>query len=67
MSIVLLASVGGLYWGPWLALTRSMATFDPETFLVIVKRLNRNMAPIMTILMPVALLSDSSSLGSIVQ
>ena len=56
-SIVLLALVGGLYWGPWLALSRSLATFEPEVFLAIVKRMNRNVAPFMTILMPVALLS----------
>jgi uncharacterized membrane protein len=57
VSVVLLAVLGGLYWGPWLALTRSMATFEPGVFLSIVKRMNRNMAPIMTILMPVALVS----------
>jgi len=57
VSVVLLVLLGGLYWGPWLALTRSMATFEPGVFLSIVKRMNRNMAPMMTILMPVALLS----------
>jgi uncharacterized membrane protein len=57
ISIVLLALVGGLYWGPWLALSRSMATFEPDVFLAIVKRMSRNMAPLMTILMPAALLS----------
>ena len=34
-----------------------MATFEPEVFLAIVHRMNRNMAPLMTFLMPVALLS----------
>jgi uncharacterized membrane protein len=57
ISIVLLALVGGLYWGPWLALSRSMASFEPDVFLAIVKRMSRNMAPLMTILMPAALLS----------
>ena len=57
IGIVLLTLVGGLYWGPWLALSRSLATFEPEVFLAIVKRMNRNMGPLMTILMPVALLS----------
>src|SRR5450432_3477937 len=57
ISIVLLTLVSGMYWGPWLALSRSMATFDPEVFLPIVDRMNRNMAPLMTVLMPVALLS----------
>jgi uncharacterized membrane protein len=56
-SIVLAALVAGLFCGPWLALTRSMATFEPSVFLAIVDRLNRNMALLMTILMPVTLLS----------
>src|ERR1700685_2612587 len=57
VSISLLAFVGGLYWGPWVALTRTIGTFSPEVLLVVVKRMSRNMAPVMTILMPVALLS----------
>jgi uncharacterized membrane protein len=57
ICVVLLAVVGGLYWGPWLALTRSMATFEPEVFLPILKRMNRNMAPIMTALLPLSLVS----------
>jgi uncharacterized membrane protein len=57
ISIVLSALVGGMFWGPWLALSRSISTFDPEVFLAIVHRLNRNMASVMTVLMPVALLS----------
>ncbi len=58
ISIVLLAFVGGMYWGPWLALSRSMATFDSDVFLVIVKRMTRNMEPVMTVLMPIALVSS---------
>jgi uncharacterized membrane protein len=57
VSIVLSALVGGMYWAPWLALTRSMRTFKPEVFLAVVERLNRNMAPLMTALTPIALLS----------
>jgi uncharacterized membrane protein len=57
VSIVLLAFVGGLYWGPWVALTRSIGTFSSEALLAVVKRMSRNMAPVMTVLMPVALLS----------
>src|SRR5437588_11483649 len=57
ISIVLAALASGLFFGPWLALSRSMATFEPEVFLAIVDRMNRNMAPVMTILMPAALLS----------
>jgi uncharacterized membrane protein len=57
ISAVLLAFVGGMYWGPWLALTRSMAIFEPEVFLPVLKRLNRNMAPIMTAMLPLSLVS----------
>ena len=57
ISILLLTLVSGMYWGPWLALSRSMNTFEPQVFLAVVDRLNRNMAPLMTALMPVALLS----------
>jgi len=57
ISIVLSALVAGMFCGPWAALSRSISTFTPEVFLVIVHRMNRNMAAVMTILMPVALLS----------
>src|ERR1700683_4446610 len=57
ISIVLSALVGGMFWGPWLALTRSISTFKPEILVAIVQQMNRNMAPVMTVLMPVALLS----------
>jgi len=57
ISIVLSALVGGMYWGPWLALSRSMRTFKPEVFLAIVDRMNRNMESVMSILTPAALLS----------
>jgi hypothetical protein len=52
ISIVLAAFVAGMFHGPWVALTRSLSTFKPEIFLAIVRRLNQNMAPIMTVLMP---------------
>ena len=35
----------------------SISTFAPEVFLAIVNRLSRNIAPVMTVLMPAALLS----------
>jgi uncharacterized membrane protein len=57
ISVVLSALVGGMYWGPWLALSRSMRTFKPEVFLDIVDRMNRNLESVMTILTPVALIS----------
>jgi uncharacterized membrane protein len=57
ISIVLSALVAGLFHGPWITLSRSMRTFTPEVFLAIVDRMNRNMAPVMTVLMPATLLS----------
>jgi uncharacterized membrane protein len=57
ISIVCSALVAGMFYGPWAALSRSMRTFAPEVFLAIVDRMNRNMAPVMTVLMPAALLA----------
>jgi uncharacterized membrane protein len=57
ISILLSALVTGMFWGPWLALSRSISTFEPEVFLAIVHRMNQNMASVMTTLMPAALLS----------
>jgi hypothetical protein len=57
ISVSLSAIVGGMYWGPWLALTKSMRGFRPEVFLDIVRQMNRNMKPLMSFLTPVALLS----------
>jgi uncharacterized membrane protein len=57
ISIVLSALTAGMFHGPWIALSRSMRTFTPEVFLAIVDRMNRNMAPVMTVLMPATLLS----------
>ena len=57
ISIVLSALTAGMFYGPWIALSRSMKTFAPEVFLEIVDRMNRNMAPVMTVLMPCTMLS----------
>jgi uncharacterized membrane protein len=57
ISIVLAALVAGVFWGPWVGLTKSIAAFEPEAFLAIGDRLNRNLEPLMTVLMPVTLLS----------
>jgi len=57
VNLVLSALVGGMYWGPWLALSRSMNTFEPGLFLAITHRLNQNMAGLMTFLTPLGLLS----------
>jgi uncharacterized membrane protein len=57
VSIVLSALTAGMFHGPWIALSRSMKTFSPEVFLDIVDRMNRNMAPVMTVLLPGTMLS----------
>jgi uncharacterized membrane protein len=57
ISIVLSALTVGMFHGPWIALSRSMKTFAPEFFLEIVDRMNRNMAPVMTVLMPCTMLA----------
>lgn len=57
ISIIVAALVSGMFFGPWLALSRSMAKFDLPVFLAVVHRLNKNMAPLMTFLMLAALLS----------
>lgn len=62
INLVLSALVGGMYWGPWLALSRSLATFEPAMFLAITHRLNQNMAALMTYLTPLGLLSTLPTL-----
>jgi uncharacterized membrane protein len=57
LSITLAALVMGVFWGPWLARTRSIRTLTPEVFLVVVHRLDRNLGGIMGVLFPFALLS----------
>jgi uncharacterized membrane protein len=57
ISIIFSALTVGMFHGPWIALSRSMKTFTPEFFLEIVDRMNSNMAPIMTVLMPGTMLS----------
>ena len=57
ISILLSATTAGMFVGPWLALTRSFRTFEPEPFLAVTRRLNENMSAVMTPLMPVSLLS----------
>jgi hypothetical protein len=57
INIFLSAIVGGMYWGPWLALSRSLKEFEPKIFLSVVGRLNQNMATLMTILTPLSLFS----------
>jgi len=40
VSIVLAALVAGVFWGPWVALTRSVATLSPDTFLAVLMPLS---------------------------
>ncbi|HEY4268764.1 MAG TPA: anthrone oxygenase family protein [Galbitalea sp.] len=56
-SILIVALVFGVYWGPWIALTRSLADFTDEQFLAIVHRMDRNLGTLMTVLLPLALVS----------
>lgn len=56
-TILIVALAGGMFWGPWIALTISIRTLTPEVFLALTQRLNHNMSAVMTILLPVALLA----------
>jgi uncharacterized membrane protein len=47
----------GVFWGPWLALTRSIRTLTPEVFLIVVHRLDKNLGAIMGILFPITMLA----------
>ncbi|QNK79381.1 anthrone oxygenase family protein [Nakamurella sp. PAMC28650] len=56
-SILLAALVAGVFWGPWLAVSRSMNSFSPTVLLALVQRMDRNLGSVMGVLMPVALAS----------
>ena len=56
-AITLSALVLGVFWGPWLALTRSLDTFSAPVFLQVVHRLDRNLGRSMTILYPITLVA----------
>lgn len=57
INIFLSALVTGVFWGTWLGLSRSMATFTPETFLAIGHAMIGNLGTIMALLMPAAILT----------
>jgi uncharacterized membrane protein len=57
ISILLSALVVGAFWGPWLALSRSVDTLPADVFIAVSQRMIRNMEPFMTALIPVSLLS----------
>ncbi len=56
-SILLVALAFGVYWGPWIALTRTLADFPADQFLAVVHRMDRNLGTLMTVLLPVAIAS----------
>jgi hypothetical protein len=57
INILLSALVTGVFWGTWLGLSRSMASFTPETFLAIGHAMIGNLGTIMALLMPAAMLT----------
>jgi hypothetical protein len=58
ITIVLVALVAGVFWGPWLGLSRSIDAFTPETFLAIGHTMIANLAPVMPVLMLLAAASQ---------
>ncbi|MES2170369.1 MAG: DUF1772 domain-containing protein [Actinomycetota bacterium] len=56
-SILLAALVFGIYWGPWVALSRSFGGFDGATFLRVVHQMDHNLGTLMTVLTPITLLA----------
>lgn len=57
VTITLAALVLGVFWGPWLALTRSLDALAAPVFLQVVHRLDRNLGRSMTILYPITLVA----------
>jgi len=57
VSIFLWALVAGVFWGPWLGLSRSIASFSPDAFLAIGKTMIGNLAPVIPFLMIAAIAS----------
>ncbi len=57
VSILLASLVFGVFWGPWIALTRTIGSMGPDLFLEVVHRLDRNLGGLMGVLMPVTILS----------
>src|SRR5260221_1626621 len=53
---LLLVMVTGLFWGTWFSLSRTMYELPPETFLTIGKRIIKNVALPMSIIMPASII-----------
>ena len=56
ITLFLLLLVTGVFWGPWLALHRSLYAFNEEEFLKITKVLAANLGRPMQLLMPMCIL-----------
>ncbi|MFD2873505.1 anthrone oxygenase family protein [Mucilaginibacter ximonensis] len=52
----LLMLVTGVFFGPWFALTRSLAGFEPAEFIKITRTLSKNLGPTMRFLLPGSIL-----------
>jgi len=56
ITLFLLLLVTGVFWGPWLAIHRSITIFTKEEFLKITKTMAANLGRPMQILMPLCIL-----------
>lgn len=57
VSILITAFAGGMFWGPWLALTISLRQLTPDVLLALTARLSHNLGRLMPFLLPLSLLS----------
>lgn len=55
IALVLAALVTGVFVGPWVALTRTLHTFEAPMFLLVTRRLSAGLGPLMTVLFPLEL------------
>ncbi len=56
LALFLLMLVTGIFWGPWIALSRSMRVFNAGEFIHIAKTMAANLGLLMRILMPLCIL-----------
>ena len=57
INMLLLSLVAGIFWGTWFSLSRSIGSITPGTFLEVGRIMIGNLAWLMRILMPAAMLS----------
>ena len=53
---MLLLLVTGVFWGTWFSLSRTMHTFQAETFVAVGKQIMQNVATGMSIMMPLGII-----------